>query len=574
MEHDDRVQANRYIIGARVSTEEQFKKGVSISTQLDAGREKAIELGGCVVGYCVEPGISGSLYEGRPELQKALEQLEDGQADGLIWYDLSRMSRDIEFISAIEKRVTRAGGQLHFVTTEYSNTADGFLHRGIDSVIHQHQRLKLKEVSAANRRKVVMSGRQTQRAWSPLGYHIVNRHDVIRGTHTADQLGHYEIIHEQATVVREIFERYAAGDSLREICRDLQARGVKTPRGHVRALRENQEEFSTNVGMWRPSTVKNILDNSAYRGKATFGKKRNIADEGRLRKGYKRVYRLQAVPQSQWLFIECPPVVSSDIWDLCQERLKSAKEKFSATSQRRHILSGLLRCPKCERCLSIVSKPYSGKIGKRVACYCPYAYPGLNANRETCVREHFWQDYLIEGISTVIIEAVTRPDRLKHACDVLKSAQAAKFSEGEIAQMEAQILQLNKKIEIAVQAQLQASSKGIDPSVYENTLRDASEERSKIRTRLQMFKSARVSESKSAHLHPSKLQQAVVLALTAPEVPPLEKNKILSRIVEAVYPSKSPKDRTVAFRAVLRAGFFESGIQHVWENGEWAALQI
>lgn len=55
---------------------------------------------------------------------------------------------------------------------------------------------------------------------------------------------------EQAKIVKEIFRRISQGDTVREIARDLDARGVPSPLG----------------GAWEPSTVKRIGMQLAYIG--------------------------------------------------------------------------------------------------------------------------------------------------------------------------------------------------------------------------------------------------------------------------------------------------------------------
>lgn len=579
MEDQDKIGALRCIVGARVSTDEQYKKGVSLAHQLDSGRDKAAELGGHVVGYCVEPGVSGSLYEGRPELQAALKQIEEGQADVIIWYDLSRMSRDIEFITAIQKRVSGAGAQLQFVTTEYSNTADGFLHRGIDGVVHQHQRLKLKEVSDANRRKVVASGRQTQRSVSPMGFHVVSRLDVIRGTHTNDQLGYYEIVEPAASVVREIFTRYDAGDSLREICRDLQARGIPTPSGRVTGsglsapapARPADDEAAADEhkrGAWRPSAIKHILNNSAYRGLATFGKKKAIADESRLAKGFKRPFVRKATPVEQWLYIKCPTIVSEELWLSCQERAKTAQTQFSATAEKRHILSGLLRCPKCNKCLAVIkhSARYKDPEKRRVTCYCPNAYASLSIERKQCLRASFWEDELCKEIINVVIEATTRPDLIEAASEYFRDAQKSKYSSGELERLKTELAQAERKIQAAVEAQIQANVNGIDASVYETILRDTAQTRTLLRNRLERFQAAHEASGESARQMNNSIGADVAVSLLQADIPALALNKMLSRIIDAAFPSKED-----GLKIIFRAGVFDANIRHTWQCGEFTA---
>lgn len=66
-----------------------------------------------------------------------------------------------------------------------------------------------------------------------------------------------EINQEQATIVREIFNRAIAGDSFGDICRDLNDRGIQTLYGRK----------------WQVSRITPLLTNEKYTGNAILQKK-------------------------------------------------------------------------------------------------------------------------------------------------------------------------------------------------------------------------------------------------------------------------------------------------------------
>ena len=69
--------------------------------------------------------------------------------------------------------------------------------------------------------------------------------------------GKPEIDPEQAVVVKRIYERFLAGDSLATIANDLNADGIPTPSG---------------VGQWQRGTIESILANEKYKGDAILNK--------------------------------------------------------------------------------------------------------------------------------------------------------------------------------------------------------------------------------------------------------------------------------------------------------------
>ncbi|AGB04079.1 site-specific recombinase, DNA invertase Pin [Aciduliprofundum sp. MAR08-339] len=92
------------IIYARVSTEEQKRKGYSIEAQIEACRAYAKAKGWDVVLEFKE-AKSGKSAENREQLQRALTFLEEGGADILLVWRLDRLTRSIIDFQKILERV-------------------------------------------------------------------------------------------------------------------------------------------------------------------------------------------------------------------------------------------------------------------------------------------------------------------------------------------------------------------------------------------------------------------------------------------------------------------------------------
>lgn len=571
----------RLIVGARVSTEDQAKEGVSLSHQLERGYEKVADLGGRVVGECVEAGISGSLYEARTDLQRALAQIEAGEADGMVWLDLSRLSRDIVHIEVIQRRIKRVGGQLHFCTAEYADTANGFLQRGISGVVNQYQRLNIKELSYENRLKAVAMGRQTQRSIPPLGYRIVQRSDVAAKTHTRDDLGHYEIVEEEARIVRVIFERYAAGDSLRAVCRHLHALGVATPKGRrssVQHTEEGREIQGSRGGTWAPASVRVILTNTAYYGMASFGKTKLVKDDTRLTQGYKRDSHQVKVPPENWKFIPCPPIVSRELWEACNQRLEPARKIGAGRPDRKHVLTGLLRCPYCHR--SMGGKRQFWRASDRTDWYTRYSCPsGSKADAlpgdAVCWSKTFRSDQIEPQVIEVFLKIVQQPETLQAALEDHASGIRKQFSEKEYLRLKRELDQVDKTMKAAVQAQIAASMKGIDAEAYESILQETSGQRIALREAIDQLESQRrrfQRKDKSVESRSAYIAQAagdVALTLNSDLVSAPEKHDVLSRLIDSIYPTESG-----GLRIVFRLGVFEPLQRWVWLDGAWEIIDV
>ena len=129
-----------------------------------------------------------------------------------------------------------------------------------------------------------------------------------------------------APIVQEIFESSRRGNGLKEICKELNGRGI------------------TNRGRrWQKNIVHYLLTNEAYTGTAVWGVKSK--DE----KGAEPVR-----VENAW-----PALVSRETFDLVQQGLhqRAPMVQRPGTVGSQYLLIGLLRCGVC-------GKPYSGQGAK------------------------------------------------------------------------------------------------------------------------------------------------------------------------------------------------------------------
>ncbi len=135
-----------------------------------------------------------------------------------------------------------------------------------------------------------------------------------------------EIDSATAPIVKEMFERSARGQGLKEICQDLHERGIK--KGGKR---------------WQKNVLHYVLTNEAYTGTAVWGK---TAKEGQT-------------PDPVRVAEAWPAIVSREMFDSVQAglRARAPKVQSPARTGSKFLLSGLLRCGTC-------GKPYTGQSAK------------------------------------------------------------------------------------------------------------------------------------------------------------------------------------------------------------------
>jgi site-specific DNA recombinase len=79
---------------ARVSTEDQAKHGYSLPSQKEACAKYAEERGWTVVAEITDDGISGATLD-RPGLDRIRDMAHAGEIDGVIVYEMDRLSRKL-----------------------------------------------------------------------------------------------------------------------------------------------------------------------------------------------------------------------------------------------------------------------------------------------------------------------------------------------------------------------------------------------------------------------------------------------------------------------------------------------
>ena len=264
-------------------------------------------------GY-VDEGISGTSVEGREQFLKMIEDAKRGRFDLIVTKEISRFARNTLDSLRYTRELLRCGVGVYFQNDNINTfDKDAELRLTIMSSIAQDEVRKLSERTRFGFKRAqensVLLGQNNL-----FGYNKVD--------------GRLEIVEPEAAVVREVFERYAAGDlGLRAIANDLDSRGVRGRQGKPLT-------YSTLYGMIRNPKYKGCYAGRRYAS-------RDYRD--------KRSYRLSA---DKWLVHKddrVPAIVPEALWEqanrLLASRCKTMKAHAQA-SQNRYAYSGKLICAK------------------------------------------------------------------------------------------------------------------------------------------------------------------------------------------------------------------------------------
>ncbi|WLC16674.1 recombinase family protein [Bradyrhizobium diazoefficiens] len=147
----------------------------------------------------------------------------------------------------------------------------------------------------------------------------------------------YELIPERADIVREMFQRMAAGEGLERIARDLNERGVPT---WARSGRQRTADH------WRTSYIRKVLTSTAPIG--TFTPHTTTHDETT------RARRDEAMAPVENLF---PAAVDADTyWKVSRKLSTTAARGRNAKQPPKSIVSGIVFCATCGHAVTRVAK--------------------------------------------------------------------------------------------------------------------------------------------------------------------------------------------------------------------------
>ena len=220
---------------ARVSTENQLEN-YSIDEQVDRIKAFCKAKGWSLLKIYVDGGYSGGNTD-RPALQQMLQLIHKTQVDAVVVYKLDRLSRSQkDTLTLIEDEFLAHNTDFVSINEAFdTSTPFGRAMIGILSVFAQLEKDQITERFAMGRIARGKAGYFHGGGNAPTGYDYIDGKLVVK---------EYE-----ATIVREIFQRFLSGASINAILRDVQ---------------------SQYGGSWSAAKVRNILTNSLYIGKVKF----------------------------------------------------------------------------------------------------------------------------------------------------------------------------------------------------------------------------------------------------------------------------------------------------------------
>src|ERR671916_496598 len=310
MAYTDSRGPKRVLLYARVSTEEQARRGYSLAQQLEALREYASRECYEVLEEIADPGQSGASLE-RPGMDRVRDLVAAGGVTAVLAQDRDRFSREPAYTYLLRREFEEHGSELRALNDRGDDSPEGELTDGILDQLAKYERAKIAERSRRGKLRKAREGR----AVAPIakyGYRFNKARDAL-------------LVHDpEMVVVQKIFRMAAEGSGVSKIQTALYREGVPSPRGRDvwdrRVLRKivasddyrplSLEEISELV---EPEVAARLDESKAYgvqwynRDKAVT---RSVSEpDGNGGRRYRKRKTLVRRPREEWLAI---PVSGSE----------------------------------------------------------------------------------------------------------------------------------------------------------------------------------------------------------------------------------------------------------------------
>jgi site-specific DNA recombinase len=221
---------------------------------------------------------------------------------------------------------------------------------------------------------------RARKGWNTGGRAYGYRHVQIRDTANCDSYGNPNVIgarreidSTQAKIIREIFTRFADGESPRAIASELNRRAVPSPAASWR--RTAGASGKRTDGKWLYSCIygdhrvgTGLLNNALYRGEQVWNRFEKVKVFDAEGSNARKAMRLR--PESEWVRTAVPHlrIIDEALWLRVQRRqveVRSAAAESVLAPTKAHgtgaasayPLSGILRCKECGSRASVSGKP-------------------------------------------------------------------------------------------------------------------------------------------------------------------------------------------------------------------------
>ena len=193
-------------------------------------------------GTYLETGITGTKAEIRPELQRLIKDCREGRIDLILTKSISRFARNTSDCLEMIRLFRSLGVHIRFEKEQiWTDSMDSEFMLSILAALAEDESRSISGNMKWGIRKRFGDGTYKQ-SLAPYGYCLLD--------------GLFQILPDEAAVVREIFDRVLRGQGTVTIARSLNERKIPSPTGR----------------QWSPATLRQMISNHAYMGDVLYQK--------------------------------------------------------------------------------------------------------------------------------------------------------------------------------------------------------------------------------------------------------------------------------------------------------------
>lgn len=371
-------------------------------------------------GIYADKGISGTSAKKRDEFMKMIRACKRHKIDMIITKSISRFSRNTLDCLKYIRILKELNVDVYFEEQGlHSKDAGAEFYITIYGSIAQSEAENISTNVKWGKQQSAKEGKVSFSYNSFLGYK--------KG---AD--GKPEIVEDEAKVVREIFDKYLEGESVRTIAKYLTANQIATPTGKE---------------VWHYGTVKSILSNEKYKGDALINKTYVVDCIS------KKVKRNNGERAQYYVENNHPAIISPEKFNRVQEEMarRTSKKKVKQIGTKtelgkyssKYALSELLICGECHtpyrRCTWTTT---DGKKKIMWRCINRLDYGKKYCHHSPSVEESVLQNAIVQAVQNNIGKCSEVLEKLKQH---IKMGLSGEQTEDKTIDIQIEIARLDKE---------------------------------------------------------------------------------------------------------------------------------
>ncbi len=304
---------------ARVSTGLQEKEK-TIESQIAELKRQISSHGNVLTKEYIDDGHSGA-YMDRPGLEQLRKDLKTNLFDTIYFLVADRIARAVAYQNIIIGEILKNNKGLVINGKDYIHNPENEFTLTVLGAVSQLERAKIMERHSRGKMHKLRMGQSIGSGHTTYGYTYIPK-DKIPGS--------FVINKEEAKGVKYIFKAYAID---------------KLSRSAIIRHLENHNIPTKHKTVWDNTKVKNVITNSSYIGIKYYNTRKIVRQPSnplRKLKYGKEVFN----DRSEWMPVKVPPIISKNLFEKAQQRLKENREKYKNPKETQ-LLSNLIKCGVC-----------------------------------------------------------------------------------------------------------------------------------------------------------------------------------------------------------------------------------